>query len=428
MLFRSDEGDLGKPALEAYFAEIAFVYQEIEHALGSLAGWAKPRRVRTPLLLWPATSRVLSEPYGVALILGPWNYPFHLMVAPLIAALSAGNTAILKPSELAPATSRVLARMIADRFDSAYVAVVEGGIPETQALLGLRFDTIFFTGGVKVGRIVLEAAARHLTPVTLELGGKSPVIIHRDADLEDAVKKTVWAKTINAGQICLSPDYVWVHEEVRERFLTLAGEQIRAFYGEAPLRSPDYARIVNEHHFERLLTLIRSGKVVCGGQSDPVTRAIAPTLLVDVALGDPVMQEEIFGPILPVMAYGEFGDIRAAMSSMQKPLALYLFTKDRIFAERVLAEIPCGGVVQNDTILHVANPHLPFGGVGESGMGAYHGKTGFDTFSHRKAVLRRGRLFDIPYRYPPYSARGLAFLRRLFSGSPLFRLLRWILF
>ena len=406
--------DLGRPETEAYTSEVAIVLHEIDFAAKHVRAWARPRRVRTPLVLFPATSRIYAEPYGSALVMGPWNYPFHLTILPLVAALAAGNCAVAKPSELAPQTSRLIAEMIGDAFDPAYVAAVEGGAAEAQALLAQRFDYIFFTGGTNVGRVVMEAAAKHLTPVTLELGGKSPCIVDADADIALAARRIAWGKFLNAGQTCIAPDFVLAHRSVKSALRARLAETIETFFGKDPLATPDYARIVNARHFERLTRLLERGTIVAGGRALAAERYIAPTVIEDVSWDDPVMQEEIFGPILPLL---EFDDLNAAIDLLQarpKPLALYYFSRDRARQEDVLRRLPSGGACINDTLGQILNLRLPFGGVGDSGMGAYHGRAGFETFTHRKSVVRRANWADPGLRYPPYKTP-LSLLKKLMA-------------
>lgn len=407
--------DLRKPAYEAYLAEIVFLYHEIDFTMKHLGRWAKPRRAGAPSILRPSENYVVPEPYGAALIIGPWNYPFQLTIAPLVGAIAAGNTAILKPSELAPATERVIADLIGRTFDPEFVAVVTGGVDATTALLRERFDHIFFTGGTAVGRIIMEAAAKHLTPVTLELGGKSPTIVLADADIETAARKIAWGKFINAGQTCLAPDYVLVDERVRTRFVDALGRAIGNFYGDDPQASPDYARIITTRHFARLRGLMGPHAPRIGGRTDERDRYIAPTVIENVPLDDPLMREEIFGPLLPVLSVGSLDEALGIVRSMSKPLALYLFTGDRAAERRVIRETSSGAVCVNDVVIHVSNYRLPFGGVGESGMGAYHGQYSFEAFSHLKPVMKRTRLFDMPLRYPPYRGSAMNIVRRIFG-------------
>ena len=406
--------DLGRPAEEAYTSEIGIVLAEIDAARKSVAAWAKPRRVRTPPALFPATSRVEAQPYGSALIIAPWNYPLQLALAPLVAAIAAGNCAVVKPSQAALRTSRVVAALIGETFDPQYVAAVEGGIAETQALLAERFDYIFFTGAAHVGRAVMAAAAKHLTPVTLELGGKSPCIVARDADLATAARRIAWGKFVNAGQTCIAPDFVLAHRAIRPALVARLAAELRAFYGKDPKASPDYGRIVDERHFDRLAALLRDGRIATGGQSDRARRYIAPTILEGVGWDAPIMQEEIFGPILPVLEFDDLDAEIARLQALPAPLAVYCFTSSRETERKVLGRLPSGGACVNDVFGQFLNLRLPFGGIGESGMGTYHGKAGFDTFSHLRAVVRRGNWADPGVRYPPYKTP-LAVLRRIIS-------------
>jgi aldehyde dehydrogenase (NAD+) len=394
--------DLKKPDYESYMTEIGFVYKEIDHVKANLKKWAKPKSVKTPFFLGPARSWTVPEPYGQVLIIGPWNYPFQLIIAPLIASMAAGNVSILKPSELAPATSAVISKIIADTFDPAYVYVVEGGVEMTQFLLSEKFDHIFFTGGTEIGRIVMEAASKFLTPVTLELGGKSPVIVNDDASVDSAAKKIVWGKFINAGQTCIAPDYLLVHKDVKDRLLEKIEKYINVFYGEDPKLSPDYSRIINLKHYKRIKSLMSGANVMFGGQTSEKQLYISPTVIDGVPLNSPVMKEEIFGPVLPVIAFRDIDEAISVVRSMPRPLAVYLFTSSKKLQRRISEEISSGGLMINDNILHVANYYLPFGGVGDSGMGAYHGRSGFDSFSHIKPVMKGSRFIDVPLRYPPH--------------------------
>jgi len=413
LIMEALKADLGKPPFESYASEIGILYPEIAHALRHLDEWMRPRRVPTPLIHFPSTSRIYREPYGVALIVGPWNYPVQLLLAPLIGAIAAGNCSIVKPSELAPHTSSAIHALVAETFPAEYIAVVEGGVEETGQILHERFDTIFFTGGTAVGRIVMAAAARHLTPVTLELGGKSPVIVDQDARLDYAARRIAWGKFFNAGQTCLAPDYLLVHQAVREPFLEEMKKTLRAFYGEDPRRSPDYARIVNDRHFRRVTALMERGRILWGGDVDREIRYIAPTIVDSVTLEDPIMQEEIFGPLLPVLPFAELDEAIALVNRLPKPLALYCFSESEERQGRVLARISSGGGCINDTVSHVGSQDLPFGGVGDSGMGAYHGRYSFEAFSHVRGILKRSTRIDMPLRYPPYRER-VGLLKRLF--------------
>ncbi|MFO7534101.1 MAG: aldehyde dehydrogenase [Kiritimatiellia bacterium] len=396
------KADLGKPAAEAYSSEIGFVRADIAHARRHLPQWTRPIRRRTPLLLQPAVSEIIPEPRGLALILSPWNYPFQLSFSPLTAALAAGNTVVLKPSEMAPRTAGVMRRLIASCFSPDCCTVLEGG-PETAArLLEEPFDHIFFTGGTAVGRIVMQAAAKRLTPVTLELGGKSPAVVCADADIPAAARRLAWGKFMNAGQTCTAPDFVLADRRVFEPLLAALTRAITDFYGPDPGLSPDYGRIVNHRHFDRLTGCLGSGRVVCGGGHDRQSLYLAPTVLADVPEDAPAMRDELFGPILPVLPFESLEDALGGLRKRPHPLALYIFSASRNTQDRILAAVPSGGACVNDTLAHMMNPRLPFGGVGESGMGAYHGKTGFDTFSHWRSVMRRGTWWDPRLRYPPF--------------------------
>jgi aldehyde dehydrogenase (NAD+) len=408
--------DVGKPLLEAYMAEVAYTVSEIDLVRKKLKAWTRPERVPTALLAQPGRSRVVREPLGVVLIIGPWNYPFQLVVGPLVGAIAAGNCAVVKPSEIAPATSALLAARLPQYLDPSTVAVVEGGVPETTALLKERFDHIFYTGNGAVGRIVMEAAAKHLTPVTLELGGKSPCIVDERADIDVAARRIVWGKFYNAGQTCVAPDYVLAHARVADRLVERMKDTLLDFYGNDPRRSPDYGRVVNARHHRRLTSLIeggRSGEVVVGGEADEGSRYLSPTILRRVPENAPVMQDEIFGPILPVIEVDNVDAAIAFVNARPKPLALYVFSNDRDVQEQVISRTTSGGATVNHTWLHLAVPDLPFGGVGESGMGAYHGRATFETFSHRKAVLVKPTFVDPTLVYPPYSEAKKKILRRI---------------
>ncbi len=403
--------DLGKPAFEGWAAEIGFVLTDIDHTLANLDAWMAPEKVPTPVTFQPGTSRIVREPLGVACVIAPWNYPVQLLLVPMVAAIAAGNAVVGKPSELAPASAAALDALVRELDDPA-VALVLGGVPETTELLAQRFDHILYTGNGRVARIVMRAAAEHLTPVTLELGGKSPAIVTRSADLAVTSRRLAWGKFLNAGQTCIAPDYVLVERQVHDALVIAIGDRLREFYGDDPQHSPDLARIVNDVHLDRLARLLNSGDVAVGGQIDRATRYLSPTVLTGVTRDDPVMQEEIFGPILPVIAVDSLDEAIAFVNADDKPLALYSFSGDDADHERVLAGTSSGGVCINGTLFHISNPHLPFGGVGESGMGAYHGKEGFDTFSHRRSVHERSTKVDPSLLYPPYSPRKLALVRK----------------
>lgn len=405
--------DVGKPRLESFIAEINYVRADAEHVIKSLAGWMKPEKVRTPLVTQPGTSRIHREPLGVVLIIGPWNYPFQLVVAPLLGALAAGNCALIKPSEVAPATSALLARWLPQYVDPECVKVVLGGVPETTALLRERFDHIFYTGNGTVGRIVMEAAAKHLTPVTLELGGKSPCFIDKSADLDVTARRIAWGKFYNAGQTCVAPDYLLAHEDIHDELLVRLKATLTEFYGADPQKSPDYGRVVNARHHQRLMRLLDSGRVVAGGQADEGDRYLAPTVLADVKADSAVMEDEIFGPILPVLRVHDVNDAIRFVNARPKPLALYVFAGDESVQDEMIARTSSGGATINHAWLHLAVPDLPFGGVGPSGMGAYHGRSSFETFSHRKSVLKKPTVVDPNLLYPPYTDAKIKWIKRL---------------
>lgn len=394
--------DLNNPAFEAYATEIGMVREEITYMLKNMKRLFKPQRVRTPLAQFPSVSRVYKEPYGQVLIIAPWNYPFLLTISPLVGALAAGNTAVIKPSEFAPATSAVVKEMIEKTFDAAHVTVVEGAVEVNQSLLSKNFDLIFFTGSKEVGKIVMEKAAQHLTPVVLELGGKSPTIVDQTANIKIAGKRIAWGKVINAGQTCVAPDYVLVHEVVKEELIEEIQKNLEAFLGQYAEKNPDYPKIINERHFNRLKDLIQTGEVIYGGQADVASHQINVTLMDNVSWADPIMQEEIFGPILPIMSYKHLDEAISQIKAQPKPLALYLFTRSKEVEKKILREISFGGGAINDTVTHLATPYMGFGGVGESGIGRYQGKESIDTFSHSKSVLKKSNLIDLPFRYPPY--------------------------
>lgn len=408
-IIKAVQADLGRPEFEAYF-EIAAI-AEINYAIKHLKSWVKPKKVGVGLEQFPASGKIYPEPLGVVLIISPWNYPFQLLISPLVGAIAAGNCAVLKPSEIAAHTSSAIANLIQKTFDPAYLAVVEGDADTSKALLAEKFDHIFFTGGTAIGKIVMEAAAKHLTPVTLELGGKSPCIVDADTDLKDTAKRITWGKYLNAGQTCIAPDYLLVDRRIKSDLLTEVQKCVADFYGQEPEKSPDYARIISHRHFDRLVPLLKNGEIVIGGQTRPEDKYIAPTVIDGVSWDSPVMEEEIFGPILPVLEYQDLNDAIAQINARPKPLALYLFSKDKQKQQQVLQQTSSGGVCLNDTVMQVGVTTLPFGGVGDSGMGNYHGKASFDTFSHFKSVLKKGFWFDLNWRYPPYNGKLSLFKR-----------------
>ncbi|MEM1380790.1 MAG: aldehyde dehydrogenase family protein [Pseudomonadota bacterium] len=405
--------DLGKPLGEALIAEVDYVTKECNLAAKRCASWAKPRRVGTPLSGMPASSSIVPEPYGVALIIGAWNYPLQEVFGPLAGAIAAGNCAVLKPSEQAPNASALLREIAEQALDSDAFATVLGGAEETGALLDQKFDKIFYTGGARVGRIVMQAAANNLTPVTLELGGKSPAIVTADANLDVSARRIVWGAFMNGGQLCVRPDFCMVEESVYEPFLAKVQEVAKQFYGDDMQKSPDFARIVSPHHFARVEKLIGSGQIVVGGQTDADDLYIAPTVLRDVAADSPAMSEEIFGPILPTFPVASVDEAIAFINDRDKPLALYAFTGSKQTGERFVYETSSGTVMVNDCVIFQTNHNLPFGGVGESGMGAFHGKSTFDCFSHLKSVMKRPFWGDVSLRYPPYTDRATKLLRKL---------------
>lgn len=404
------EQDLGKCPGEAYMTEISMVLSEISCARKHLKRWAAPRRVATPLAQFPSRGYVLKEPYGAVLIMAPWNYPFQLTLCPFVGALAAGNCCLMKPSAYAPATSQLLADLIADCFPPERAAVVQGGREENQALLEERFDYIFFTGGVTVGRLVLEKAARNLTPVTLELGGKSPCIVDDSAAISVAARRIAFGKALNSGQTCVAPDYLLVQEKVRGKLLSGIKACWDDFYGDA-LSSSQWPRMVNEKHYRRVMELIGGEQVYCGGVGDG--ERIAPTILTNVSWNAPVMREEIFGPVLPVITFRQIEEVIPLINSREKPLALYLFSRRASAQEKILAQVPFGGGCVNDTIIHLACDGLPFGGVGHSGMGRYHGKYSFDTFTHEKAVVQKGNWPDLRTRYAPFTQKKTRLIKKL---------------
>ncbi len=414
--FTALQADLGKSELEAFGTELGILYGELAHVRKHLKRWTQPRKVKTPLLLQPGTSWLYPEPLGVALIIAPWNYPVQLSFGPLIGALAAGCTAVIKPSELAPASAKVIEEVLSSVFDPSYVAVVQGGPETSQALLAERWDTIFFTGSPQVGVKVAEAAARHLTPVTLELGGKSPCYVDANTDIATTGRRIAWARFTNAGQTCVAVDYVLVDRRVKDRLVDSIRAALGEFYGAHPEKSPDYGRIVSERHFRRLEGLKAHGRVVHGGESDAGSRYIAPTVLEDVPLQSPLMQEEIFGPLLPIIPVGDVEEAIRFVRERPRPLALYVFSKNARVQERVLRGTSSGGAVVNDAMMHLANPELPFGGVGTSGLGRYHGQASFECFSHTKSVLKKPFAMDVKVRYPPYAGK-LPMFRRLVGLS-----------
>lgn len=394
--------DLGKSGFESYMCETGLVLEEISYMLKHIRGFSRKKRVHTPLSQFHSRSYKKPSPYGVTLIMSPWNYPFMLTLSPLVDALAAGNTAVVKPSAYSPHTSNVIQNILSKCFEPQYVAVVTGGRAENTCLLREHFDYIFFTGSQSVGKEVMRNAAEHLTPVTLELGGKSPCIVDQTADIKLAAKRIVFGKYLNCGQTCVAPDYVYCHRSVKDRLIKEVQAQIQKQYGKEPLQNPDYGKIINEKHFDRILGLIDEKKIVQGGKADRKTLQIEPTVLDNVSFSDAVMQEEIFGPLMPVLTYDSLEDVIRTINASPHPLALYFFTSDKSAAKEVTSRCGFGGGCINDTIIHLATTEMGFGGFGESGMGAYHGKTGFDTFTHYKSIVDKKTWLDLPMRYQPY--------------------------
>jgi aldehyde dehydrogenase (NAD+) len=405
--------DLNKAPFEAYATEIGMVLEEIRFVTKHLRGWARPRQVRTPITNFPSVSRIYSEPFGTVLIMSPWNYPFQLAISPLAGAIAAGNCAIVKPSNYSPNTSAVIELILSEVFPKEYVSVIQGGREANKTLLEQKFDYIFFTGSVTVGKLVMRAASEHLTPVTLELGGKSPCIVDETANLELAAKRIVWGKFLNSGQTCVAPDYLLVHHSVKEALLKKMKKYIHQFYGDDACMNDNFPKIINEKHFDRLLDLMNNENIVIGGTSSRERNQISPTILNNINWNSPVMAEEIFGPILPVLEFKNLGEVITMVNNHPKPLALYYFTSKKENERRIINGISYGGGCINDTIMHLATSHMPFGGVGDSGMGRYHGKDSFDTFSHKKSVLKKANWLDVPLRYPPYKDH-LKTLKKLF--------------
>lgn len=405
--------DLRKHEIDAYATEISGLYNEIKIAVSHVRDWASRRKVATPLFMMPSKSYIYKEPYGVTLIIAPWNYPFQLLMMPLVGAIAAGNTAILKPSELSAHTAAVVEKIINAAFPAEYIHVVQGAVEETQALLALPVDYIFFTGSVPVGKAVMAAAAKNLTPLTLELGGKSPAIVHESADLKTAASRIAWGKFINAGQTCIAPDYLLVQDSVKDAFIDELIKVILKFFGEDASRHDRYCRIINDRHFQRLTALLDEKKIIYGGRNNAQDRYIEPTLLYPAGWNDPVMQDEIFGPILPIIAFSDPDEMIRRINERPKPLALYLFAKDKIIRRKIIRETAFGGGAVNNTIMHIVSHELPFGGVGPSGMGSYHGQYSFDTFSHTKSILRSSNLTDVADAAQPHKGKWMKWILKM---------------
>ncbi len=407
--------DLSKPPFETYTTELGLIIKEIDFFIKNLSKWIKPEKVKTSWLHFKSASHIYKVPYGVVLIIAPWNYPLQLSLIPLVGAIAAGNCVILKPSEHSPETSRLLSNLIKQVFARDYIAVVRGEVDTAQKLLEKDFDYIFFTGSPEVGKIVMKQAADNLTPVTLELGGKSPCIVDSEVNLELAVRRIIWGKLLNAGQTCIAPDYLLITSKYKNQFIEQAKKYIKNFYGDNIKNSSDYSRIINENHFERLERMLNNsqGKVVTGGIYSKKDLYFSPTIVTDINTDDFLMKEEIFGPILPVLEFEKFSDIFSLIDNQSIPLALYLFTNNKEKQNKVIRQIPFGGGCINDTIIHASSSHLSFGGIKSSGLGRYHGKASFDTFTYKKSIMKKTNLFDLPFRYPPYRSK-LSFIKKLF--------------
>ena len=413
-IFNALKKDLNKSEFESFATEIGLVYEEINETLKNIDKWSKRKKVKTPISQFKASSYIYKEPYGNALIIAPWNYPFQLVMAPLIGAIAAGNTVVIKPSELAPATASVIENIISNVFNKEYIAVIQGDIDVNKALLEERFDYIFFTGSTVVGKIVMEAATKNLTPITLELGGKSPCIVDKSDKIDLFAKRIVWGKLLNSGQTCVAPDYFLIHKDIKEEFLKSVKKYVKEFYGDNPIKSEDYVKIINKRHFQRILSLIDKDNILLGGNYDEAKLKIEPTVVEVKSLDEQIMSEEIFGPIMPIITYSKYEEVIKNIRNFEKPLALYLFTENEALEKNILENINFGGGCINDTIVHLATTELPFGGVGMSGMGSYHGKRSFDTFTHEKSILKRSNWIDIPLRYPPYLGK-ISLLRKIFK-------------
>ncbi|MBD5643529.1 aldehyde dehydrogenase [Clostridium botulinum] len=413
-IFKALKIDLNKSEFETFITEVGIVYDEINGAIKNIKKWSKPKKVKTPITNFLASSYIYNEPYGVALIMSPWNYPFQLIMAPLVGAISAGNCVLLKPSELAIETEKIIVKIIKDTFSDEYIGVITGGIEESTALLKEKFDYIFYTGGINVGKIVMRAAAEHLTPITLELGGKSPCIVDKDANIDLAARRIAWGKFLNAGQTCVAPDYLVVHRNIKEKLISSIENYIVEFFGENTFESEDYPRIINERHFKRLEGYLKEGKIVSGGNTDINNLYIEPTIIEGINFENRIMEEEIFGPIFPVIEFENIDKVIDIVKNNPKPLALYYFSENKEKQEFIIKNISFGGGCINDTIMHLSTSTLPFGGVGSSGIGGYHGRASFDTFSHKKSILKKSNLIDVKIRYAPFKGK-INLAKRLFK-------------
>ena len=413
LIYDALKKDLNKPVFESYVTELGSVYSEIDYMIKHVKDWAKPKRVPTSLAHFYSKSHIYQEPYGRVLIIAPWNFPIQLSFVPLVGAITAGNCVVLKPSELAPYTARVIQQIIESVFAREYVAVEQGDGKVSQQLLKEGIDYCFFTGSTQVGKAIMETASQTLTPVTLELGGKSPVIVAKDTNIKHAAQRIVWGKFTNAGQTCIAPDYLLVDEVIRDDLISAIIEVIEEYYTKKPLENSDYSKMINKRHFKRVKKLMKNQSVIYGGGSNKEMLTIEPTLVLEPELDTELMQEEIFGPILPILTYREVSQAVEFIRSKDKPLALYLFTQDKALKEYIIKNLSFGGAAINDTLIHQSNYNLPFGGVGASGMGQYHGKYSLETFSHPKSVIEKTDLFDIKLRYPPYKDWALKFIKKI---------------
>jgi aldehyde dehydrogenase (NAD+) len=405
--------DFKKSEFDTYVTELALLYHDIKDAKRNIYRWSKTKRVGTNMLNFPAKSYIIPEPLGVCLVIGAWNYPYQLTLAPVIAAMAAGNTVVMKPSEMSPKTSAIMAKLINENFDSSYLKVVEGGVPETTELLENKFDKIFFTGSPQVGKIIYQAAAKNLTPVTLELGGKSPAFVTEGCNLKMTVKRMVWAKFVNAGQTCIAPDYVLVHKSIEKEFLELLKLEIEK--EQFSIENKNYTQIINDRNLKRISNMFSSEKVFVGGEIDTLNRVIEPTVLENISYDDNIMKEEIFGPVLPVISYQNIDEVIAYVNANPKPLSCYIFTNNNKIKNKILKEISFGGGAVNDAIMHIANSKLPFGGVGNSGIGSYHGEAGFKSFSHYKSILDKSNLMELSLKYYPHTKGKLSWIQRFMS-------------
>lgn len=414
-LYKAIYQDFGKSEFETYASELSLIYHELNSFIKNIKKWSKPTKVSTGFVNFPAKSYIIPEPLGVTLVIGAWNYPYQISLIPALTALAAGNTVILKPSELPANTSKIMAKIINDNFPSEFFCVIEGGVKETTDLLEHRFDKIFFTGSVPVGKIIYQAAAKHLTPVTLELGGKSPTFVFGDVDIKMTVKRIVWAKFLNAGQTCIAPDYILVEKAIEKSFLEEMKREIEEHYKNNEDIDDNYTRIINSNNYDRLSKLIDPDKIYCGGNTNKDNRFISPTILQNISFDDEIMKDEIFGPILPVISFSNLDETIKMVKDRPKPLSCYIYSKNKKTIDKLLKEISFGGGAINDSLMHITNDNLPFGGVGHSGIGSYHGKYGFNAFSHYKSILDKPFWLETPLKYSPYSIKKLKMLKWLFE-------------